>query len=150
MSGEQRFWLGVVSREHVLRGVGKGFAQINHGERAGLQRMSAGDGLVYYSPRDADPDGAPLKAFTAIGRIADDEVWQADEGDFKPWRRRVDYEPEAVEVRIEDLRDELELTAKPNWGYALRRGILELSAADFDLIAAAMNGEGGIRTHEAS
>jgi hypothetical protein len=131
-------WLGVVSRDHVLRGVEKGIAQIGHGKSGGLKRMGAGDGFVYYSPRDAYPKGAPVQAFTAVGRVADDEVWQADEGDFKPWRRRIDYEPAAIEVPIADLKDQLDLTATPNWGYALRRGLIELSAADFALIHAAM------------
>lgn len=135
---DERNWLGVVSRDHVLRGVEKGIAQIGHGKATGLRRMSAGDGFVYYSPRDAYPKGAPVKAFTAIGRVADDEVWQADEGEFKPWRRRIDYEPGVVQVPISDLSDRLDLTAKPNWGYALRRGLLELSAKDFALIHAAM------------
>jgi hypothetical protein len=61
MSGETN-WLGVVSRDHVLRGVEKGIAQIGHGKSAGLQRMGAGDGFVYYSPRDAYPNGAPVQA----------------------------------------------------------------------------------------
>jgi len=30
-----RFWLGVVSRDHVLRGVALGIAQIGHGRRSG-------------------------------------------------------------------------------------------------------------------
>jgi EVE domain len=141
MSGE-RHWLGVVSRDHVLRGVEEGIAQIGHGKSAGLGRMSAGDGFVYYSPRDAYPQGAPLKAFTAVGRVADDELWQADEGDFKPWRRRIAYESAATEVPIADLRDRLDLTAKPNWGYALRRGLIQLSAEDFALIHAAMTARG--------
>ncbi|MFT3866299.1 MAG: EVE domain-containing protein [Solirubrobacterales bacterium] len=131
-------WLGVASRDHVLRGVGLGIAQINHGNRAALQRMSAGDRLVYYSARETYPKGAPLKAFTAIGRVADDEVWQADEGDFKPWRRRIDYEPNAIEVPIADLAGDLDLTATHNWGYQLRRGLVELSPRDFQLIRAAM------------
>jgi hypothetical protein len=138
MTSEEKNWLGVVSRDHVLRGVEEGIAQIGHGKSAGLRRMSAGDGFVYYSPRDAYPKGAPVKAFTAVGRVADDEVWQADEGDFKPWRRRIDYESGATEFPIADLKDQLDLTATPNWGYALRRGLIELSAADFALIHAAM------------
>jgi EVE domain len=138
MAESTRHWLGVVSRDHVRRAVDLGIAQINHGQRAALQRMGAGDSLVYYSPRATFPKGEPLKAFTALGRIADDEVWQADEGDFKPWRRRIDYEVEAAEVPIATLADELELTAKPNWGYQLRRGLVELSGHDFALISAAM------------
>jgi hypothetical protein len=137
MTGEKN-WLGVVSRDHVLRGVEKGIAQIGHGKSTGLRRMSAGDGFVYYSPRDAYPKGTPVRAFTAIGRVADDEVWQADEGEFKPWRRRIDYERGAVEVPIAGLSARLDLTEKPTWGYGLRRGLVELSAKDFSLIRAAM------------
>ncbi len=62
-----------------------------------------------------------------LGVVSRDQVWQADEGEFKPWRRRIDYEPAAVEVSISDLSDQLDLTAKPNWGYALPRGLVELS-----------------------
>jgi hypothetical protein len=127
-------WLGVVSRSHVERGVGLGIAQVMHGKRAGLARMQPGDWLVYYSPRTAYPDGEPLKAFTAIGRIADDEIWQADEGDFHPYRRRVDYLTLEREVPLAEVSAQLELTAVPNWGYQLRRGLIPLAEADLRVI----------------
>ena len=59
-------WIGVVSRSHVLRGIEGGFAQMNHGKQAPLKRMKTGDGLIYYSPREAHPDGAPLQADDGI------------------------------------------------------------------------------------
>ncbi len=132
-------WLGVVSRDHVRRGVASGFAQIGHGKKVGLARMQAGDGLIYYSPRVSLDSTAALKAFTAIGIVADDEPWQVDEGDgFTPWRRRVAYDTAAVEVPLERVKANLELTQGPNWGYSLRRGLIEISDADFGCIAAAM------------
>lgn len=130
-------WLGVVSADHVRRAVALGIAQIGHGKKGGLVRMGAGDLLVYYSPRDTI-GGAPLQQFTAIGRVADDEVWQADEGDFRPWRRRVDYRTEARPVPIGSVRDDLELTAGPNWGYQLRRGLVPLSDHDATVLTTAM------------
>ena len=78
-----RCWLGVVSAAHVRRGVELGIAQVHHGRRPGLARMAAGDGFVYYSPREGMGGGAPCRAFTAVGRVADDEIWQADEADFR-------------------------------------------------------------------
>ena len=101
-----RYWLGVVQRSHVLHGVALGIAQTNHGVRSGIQRMQPGDGLVYYSPKTDYPDGDPLREFTAIGRIADGEAWQADdtmmvagkETDRHPWRRRVEYDERAHAV----------------------------------------------------
>jgi hypothetical protein len=135
-------WLGVVSRDHVRRGVALGIAQIGHGKRAPLLRMAPGDGLVYYSPRETLGSHRPLRVFTAIGRVADDEVWQGDEGDFHPWRRRVDYAADAAEVAVADLDGRLELTARASWGHALRRGLVPLSAADFTAIAGAMRAAG--------
>jgi len=126
-------WLGVVAAEHVRRGVGLGIAQIGHGKRAGLDRMKVGDTLVYYSPVERLGDRVPLRQFTALGVIADDEIWRADEGEFKPYRRRVRY-ADTSPVPLDTLRNDLHLTTQPNWGYQLRRGLLPLDAHDVALI----------------
>lgn len=131
-------WPGVVSAEHVRRGVSLGIAQIGHGKRGGLARMHAGDWLVYYSPRVRLGGDESSRAFTGVGVITDEEIWQADEGDFHPFRRRVDYDLDATETPIATLMGELDLTAVPNWGYQLRRGLLPLSSRDFTTIHRAM------------
>lgn len=132
-------WLGVVSAEHVRRGVSLGIGQISHGKRPPLARMHAGDWFVYYSPHERLGDKAPLQQFTAIGTISDDEIWQADEGSFQPWRRRVDY-MEASPADVSALKDQLDLTTGPNWGYQLRRGLVELTDHDLKVIRTAMTG----------
>lgn len=132
-----RGWLGVVSAEHVRRGVELGIAQINHGKRAGLARMSVGDTLVYYSPTEARGDTTPLRCFTAIGTLPDDEIWQADEGAFQPFRRRVAYAP-AEPLPLGDVRDALHLTQEPNWGYRLRLGLVPLDDHDVQVLSEAM------------
>jgi len=118
-------WLGVVSADHVHRGVSLGIAQIGHGKRAGLARMSRHDILVYYSPVQRQGDKTPLRCFTALGAITDDETWQADEDDFRPFRRRVRYEATRP-VSVDDVKALLALTSTPNWGYQLRRGLIPL------------------------
>ncbi|MFI7541904.1 EVE domain-containing protein [Actinoplanes sp. NPDC049599] len=133
-----KYWLGVVCRDHVRRGAGLGIAQLGHGKRAGLARLGAGDWLIYYSPRTSLRGSEALQAFTAIGELPDDEIWQAAEGDFRPWRRRVRYRPEAVETPVRSLP--LDLTAAPGWGQQLRRGLVPLSAHDFAAIGTAMLG----------
>ncbi|MFE5284309.1 EVE domain-containing protein [Nocardia sp. NPDC056611] len=143
-----RYWLGVVSRDHVRRGVELGFAQANHGKRAAVERMHAGDGLVYYSPRTGMREGEPIKAFTALGTIAEGPAWQVEAGPdsaagggcFRPWRRAVDYDRTARQTPIDTLRGELDLTSVPNWGIVLRRGLIELTAHDFAVISRAMVG----------
>jgi hypothetical protein len=74
---ERRYWIGVVSRDHVANAVANGFVQLNHGKSQPLARMQPGDGFAFYSPRESYPDGAVLQAFTAIGRIADGDVYEA-------------------------------------------------------------------------
>lgn len=124
-----------------MRGVAQGIAQIGHGKRQGLARMKPGDGFVYYSPKVSLTGTEPLRAFTALGIVTDDEIWQADEGDFKPWRRRITYK-HAQDAPIRPLLDDLELTkGKVNWGYSFRYGLIEVSRHDFELIAQAMGVE---------
>lgn len=60
VSGQERYWIGVVSASHVSRGVQGGFAQLCHGKSAPLQRMRPGDWLIYYSPRTDMKEGETL------------------------------------------------------------------------------------------
>jgi hypothetical protein len=133
-----RYWLGVVTRAHVERGVAGGFAQLCHGKAAPLARMCAGDWLVYYSPSTQLRGGERLQAFTALGQMVDDRVYSFDMGGgFVPFRRDVRYE-RVRPVALATLAPALHLTARRGWGAALRRGHLLLDAHDFSLIARAM------------
>jgi hypothetical protein len=139
---ESNCWLGVVSADHVARGVALGIAQIGHGKRAGLTRMRAGDGFAYYSPRPSLASQEPLRAFTAVGTITDEEIWQHHETEqFQPWRRRVTYEQTVRQVPLAEMAAVLELTRTRHWGYALRRGVVPLSRRDFELIRGTMQGD---------
>ena len=136
-SGDTRYWVGTVSREHVLIGVKGGFAMVNHGKLPPLQRLHPGDGFVFYSPKTAWPDGAPLKAFTAIGWVRDKPPYpdQMATGQIG-YRRDIDWMA-ATETPIQSLSDGLEFT-RGNWGMLARRGLFEISGADFQTIRAAM------------
>jgi hypothetical protein len=130
-------WLGVVSRAHVQRGVAGEFAQLCHGKALPLRRMKRGDWLVYYSP-SLEMGGAPLRAFTAIGRLIDDDVFQFDMGGgFVPFRRRVRYLT-AHDVPLDDVKQRLQLCAPAHWSMSLRRGHLPLADGDAQIIARAM------------
>jgi hypothetical protein len=126
-------WLAVASAEHVRRGVRAGIAQIGHGKRAGLAKMTEGDILVYYSPTERLGDKEKLQHFTALGTISDPEIWQADEGEFKPFRRRIRYESVRA-VPLQEVSSLLDLTAAPHWGYQLRRGLVPLTPHDLALL----------------
>jgi len=136
---ERSYWIGVVSRSHVDIGVAGGFTQVNHGKAAPLRRMHAGDGFVFYSPRTDYPDGAPLQAFTGIGRIRTGEVYQVDaSADWRPFRLDVEYLPAAI-APIRPLIESLTfIRSKTHWGAAFRFGLLRIPEEDFARIAAAM------------
>jgi hypothetical protein len=133
-----RYWLGVVSKNHVQRGVNGGFAQVCHGKKAPLMKMAAGDGLIYYSPKIAMDNPEKCQCFTAIGQIKNGKVYQVEmTTDFHPFRIDVDYAL-CRETPLADVFHQLELTKSKSWGIQLRRGLIELNAADFKALATAM------------
>lgn len=64
-----RYWIGVASKDHVLKAIGGGFCQLCHGKTNPLKRLTPGDWIAYYSPRTAKDGGEVVQAFTAIGQI---------------------------------------------------------------------------------
>ena len=132
-------WLAVASANHVRIGRAQGFCQVNHGKSGPLRRMTPGDWLVYYSPTEVYGTKTPLRQFTAIGQIKPGDPYLGEmPGGFTPYRRDVDWR-DAAEVPIAPLLDQLDLTAdKRNWGYQLRFGLIQISAADMAIIGAAM------------
>ena len=145
MTGSERYWVEVVARDHVRRGVEGGFAQLSHGKRAPLDRMRAGDWLLYYSPKASRSGGEPLRAFTAIGRVVGEEAYRFDMGGgFVPFRRDVSYLP-SEEASMRPLIDRLSfIRNKERWGQPFRRGHFEIVRDDFALIAAAMGVDPGL------
>jgi len=141
-SRKTRYWIGVVSASHVQRGVQGGFAQLCHGKAAPLRRMQAGDWLLYYSPRTEMGGGEPLQSFTAIGRVADDRVYEyVMSSTFVPYRRNINYIA-CRSVRIADMLDRLRFTrGVRNWGYPFRTGHFEIDSEDFLIIAEAMQAD---------
>ena len=133
-----RYWLGVVSKEHVQRGVQGGFAQVCHGKKGPLMKMVAGDGFVYYSPRISLYGKDLCQCFTAIGTIKTGKVYQFEmTPDFRPFRIDINYFP-SRDVPISALISDLELTQHKSWGMQLRRGLVEISSKDFSTISLAM------------
>ena len=137
------YWVGVASRDHVLAAVRGGFCQLNHGKEGPLKRLAPVDRILYYSPRTEMRAGQPLRAFTAVGRILDDEPYQVAQTEgFKPYRRKVHYF-EAHDAEIKPLLEKLLVTrGNSGWGHILRRGMFEIEHHDYDLIAKTMGVSG--------
>jgi predicted RNA-binding protein len=130
-----KYWINTVSKEHALMGKKGGFIQAGHGKQAPLKRLRKGDYVVFYSPKTAFDGGEPLKAFTAVAKIKDENIYQVEMSkDFKPFRRNAEYE-KCKEIKIEPLIEKLEfIKNKKSWGFKFRFGLFEINEHDFRLI----------------
>lgn len=137
-----RYWIGVASKDHVQRGITGGFCQLCHGKAQPLKRMQPGDWMVYYSPKEQFESTKPCQQFTAIGQVVGTETYQFEMlPGFIPFRRDIRFIAEAKPVDIRPLIQELSfIKDKAKWGYAFRYGHLEMTEADFKLIAEQMLG----------
>jgi hypothetical protein len=134
-----RYWIVVVSKDHISRGVADGFMQANHGKQGPLKRMAVDDWVIFYSPKLSYGGNEPLQAFTAIGQVADGKIYQhkmAD--DFIPYRRKITFY-DCKEVPIAPLIEDLYfIQNKSSWGYPFRFGFFEIQEPDFQLIKTQM------------
>ena len=123
---EQRHWVIVASRDHARRGLGNGFVMANHGKRAPLARMSAGDGVLLYSPTTTYPRGEPLRAITIVGEITGLEPEESEviSGGFRRAAALREIEP----LPLATIREHLPLSR-------LRFGFFELDPTDAEAIA---------------
>lgn len=134
-----RYWIAVASKEHVMRGVKGGFAQVCHGKAGPLQQMQTDDWIIYYSPTIHFGEKNPCQTFTAIGQIEEGEPYPFRMSeDFVPYRRNVHFFS-AQETPIAPLISQLSfITDKKKWGFPFRRGCFSIPESDFQLIATRM------------
>jgi hypothetical protein len=139
---QPRYWIGVASKDHVLKGIEGGFCQLCHGKSNPLKRMAEGDWIAYYSPRTSMKKGDVAQSFTAIGQILLGEPYLVDMGNgFVPYRRNVQFLT-AQEAPIRSLIEDLSfIKNKQSWGYIFRFGLLEIPEPDFQRIMLAMNAQ---------
>ena len=138
---ETRYWIVIVDKLHADAAIAGGYLEVSHGKPGPLERMSAGDGIACYSPRHEGPDGRPLQAFTALGRVDGSPIAQSRDG-HQPFRRGVAWQPVPC-IPIRPLLAELGfIRNKSHWGAAFRFGYVRVPANDFMRIVAAVQAGG--------
>lgn len=130
-----KYWINVISKDHVMHGLKEGITQSGHGKEAPLKRMHQGDWIIFYSPKQSFDGNEKLQAFTAVGHLPDDNIFQFEmSASFHPFRRKVIFE-KAKEVPILPLIEKLEfIQDKKHWGFMFRFGLFEISEKDFKTI----------------
>lgn len=136
---ETRYWMIVASKDHVKSGVEAGFAQACHGKVTPLKRMRKGDFIIYYSGKQTMGKTDACQQFTAVGKVADDDIYECQVSeDFCPSRRNIEFLP-GKDVSILPLIGELDfIQNKKSWGYPFRFGFFEIQKHDFELISSQM------------
>ena len=69
--------VAVASADHVAIGRAQGFMQLGHGKSAPLKRLHAGDRIACYSPLRGFGGKDTCQAFTGVGTVRDERVYQA-------------------------------------------------------------------------
>ena len=127
-----KYWLGVVSKEHVLRGVEGGFCQVCHGKAVPLKRMKKGDYLIYYSPKISMDSDIKCQEITAIGKMKDERIYQFQMSEnFIPYRRNVKFLKLKGKCSINELREHPEWS---KYSKQLRYGHFQVSEEFFEFI----------------
>ena len=136
---EPKYWIIVASKDHVETGIREGIAQACHGKAAPLKRMKQDDFVIFYSGREKFGQPDKCQEFTAIGQVADEEIYPYQmTADFCPFRRKINFIASTC-VSILPLINDLEfIQNKRSWGYPFRFGFFEINKHDFDLISSLM------------
>jgi|SRR5271155_4684314 len=136
---DTKYWLVVVSKDHLEIGKKLGIVQANHGKAGPMKRMQSGDLIVFYSPKLSFQGKVPCRKFTAIARVKDGEVYQGDMGSgFTAYRRDVEFLA-CEETDIQPLISELTfIRNKQSWGFVFRFGFFEIPKDDFETISKEM------------
>jgi hypothetical protein len=136
-----KYWIVVVSKDHIINGVAGGFIQANHGKQAPLKKMSVNDWAISYSPKQNYCGNEICQCFTTIGQAMDDNIYQYKmTDDFIPYRRNINYHA-CKETPIASLIEQLNFIKNKNsWGYQFRFGFFEIQEHDFNLIKSKMIG----------
>lgn len=131
----KKYWIAVISKDHISKGIEGGFIQVNHGKRAPLTKAHSGDGILVYSSKATVGGPSDCQSFTAIGFFVGEELFSVQmTADFMAHRRRVQYLP-CREIKLRPIIDLLEfIPNKKHWGYPFRFGFLEIGEKDFTTI----------------
>ena len=119
-----RYWMSVVSKDHILKGIEWGIAQVCYGKGAPLKRMKAGDWMINYSSVISLEHKEKLQKFTAIEQVKKGDVYQVDMGGgFMPFRVDMQDFP-CKEVAIQPFIEALSFIKDP-------RSITKCNTRDF-------------------
>jgi EVE domain-containing protein len=138
---ERKFWIAVAHLMQVEACRTGGFVAFSHGKETAVRKVSPGDRVAFYAPRDTF-EGTPVQAFCGLATVTGDHVKQRPlpGTDFLPWVRDAEFE-QVKPMPVRPLLEELSFVRNPqHWGMAFRRSLFETGPEDFEIIENALRG----------
>lgn len=130
------YWIGVASKDHVALGVAGGFCQLCHGKSAPLNKMKAGDWLIYYAPKQSLKTKEPCQEFVALGQVLPGETYSFEMAPgFTPFRKNISFLKDIQPVSLQAVA---QLPLWQEYRSRLRFGHFQIPKELFDLIASEM------------
>ena len=150
-----------MSRDQVVEAKKKGYCEFKNGAKLPFKQVNPQSWFVYYSPgtkslqeirKEGKEAGESLRTFTAIGQVLPGEPYSIDLGnDNIVFRRRARYVPNTTDAPLLPLMEKLSflnnLPRQNPWGFAFRKGLVEVLKSDFYKLCEAMNIEMPKRHH---
>jgi EVE domain len=137
-----KYWITVLSKDHVLAGMIGGFTQAHGDKAAQLELLEKGDLVIFYSSGTLFRHGEILQAFTGVARVTDAKTYRVKGSPNAQAVRRNVAALTSEEAPAAALAPALDfITDKANWATALRRSQFEIGEADAQRIAAAMKAD---------
>jgi hypothetical protein len=136
----QKFYIGVVARDHALIAAKAGYCSFSHGKQATVDKLNIGDQFVFYAPKSGVMEGETVQAFVALGTVTGEQSVERMWADtkFSAWTKEAAFVP-INEVPVKPMLDDLSFVSNPRyWGMAFRRSFFEITPEDFSKIHKAM------------
>lgn len=130
------YWLCNAAQEHVDIVKNKGYHQLNMGPKEPLEKMHAGDWILYYSPTILfEKPETTCHTFSGISCLTDNHVYPQDPNNPIRWRRNAQYY-HCKPHHVQEFHHHVEFLHKyDNWLDALKETIFKISPQDFLTVA---------------
>ena len=144
-----RYWILCMSEDNCLIAKQQGLIGVSEQAKAAIHKIATEDMITFYISRKrvSSPPNDPaqrVQQFRGIARVSgeafesNDLIWHVRESEIFPYRRRVEFlSDERVKARplIEKLSF---VTNTMYWALPLRKGYVEITRKDFEMIQGAM------------
>lgn len=138
-AAQAAYWMCVVSRADAHLAQREGRLRLSAASERRVRRLSEGDGVLLYSPREGNRRGAVVRRFTAVGTVVTGTAYQLGDDPHGSWCRDVRFDEVRDEVEVAPLLERLSFVRPgAGWGVAFRPGFVRVAEADHRLVRAAL------------